>query len=175
VTGRSGGRISQHECRSLAKTGAFCENHCSGFGTNSTPNHLLITGGQSPTLRNPPRNQADPVWDMPSLPGHAADHGLSWKAYTGSSSYPVNFYRQLKGSPNIVRSDRIVTDAKNGRLPELAMVWHDSPLRRAPRSRRDQGPGQDLAGRGRPRRGRAVHSRSDHCDPPAAGTVAMSR
>ena len=21
----------------LAKTGAFCENHCSGFGTNSTP------------------------------------------------------------------------------------------------------------------------------------------
>ena len=31
----------------LAKTGAFCENHCSGFGTNSTPNHLLIVGGQA--------------------------------------------------------------------------------------------------------------------------------
>ena len=25
----------------LAVTGAFLENHCSGFGTNSTPNHLL--------------------------------------------------------------------------------------------------------------------------------------
>jgi len=24
----------------LAVTGAFLENHCSGFGTNSTPNHL---------------------------------------------------------------------------------------------------------------------------------------
>ncbi len=103
------------------------ENHCSGFGTNSTPNHLLIIGGQSPTLRNPPRNQADPVWDMPSLPGHAADHGLSWKAYTGSSSYPVNFYQQLRGSPNIVGSDDIVTDAKNGTPPERSMVWHDSP------------------------------------------------
>jgi len=111
----------------LAKTGAFCENHCSGFGTNSTPNHLLIIGGQSPTLRNPPRTQADPVWDMPSLPGHAAEHGLTWKAYTGSSSYPVNFYQQLNGSPNIVRSDDIVTDAQHARLPELAMVWHDSP------------------------------------------------
>jgi len=111
----------------LAKTGAFLENHCSGFGTNSTPNHLLLIGGQSPTLRNPPRTQADPVWDMPSLPGHASDHGLTWKAYTGSSSYPVNFYQQLHGSPNIVRSDVLVTDAKNATLPELSVVWHDSP------------------------------------------------
>jgi len=53
----------------LAATGAFLENHCSGFGTNSTPNHLLIVGGQSPTLRNPPRAQAPPVWDMPSVLG----------------------------------------------------------------------------------------------------------
>ena len=45
----------------LAATGAFLENHCSGFGTNSTPNHLLIVGGQTPTLRNPPRNQPPPV------------------------------------------------------------------------------------------------------------------
>ena len=111
----------------LAKTGALLENHCSGFGTNSTPNHLLIVGGQTPTLRNPPRTQADPEWDMPSLPGHAAEHGCSWKVYAGSSGYPVNFYTQLKGSPNIVASDDILTDAKNGTLPELAMVWHDSP------------------------------------------------
>ena len=109
----------------LAATGAFLENHCSGFGTNSTPNHLLIVGGQTPTLRNPPRSQAQPVWDMPSILGHAEDHGLSWKAYTGTSSYPVAFYQQLKGSANIVRSDQIVADA--GHLPALSMVWHDSP------------------------------------------------
>ncbi len=59
----------------LAATGAFLENHCSGFGTNSTPNHLLIVGGQTPTLRNPLRAQAPPVWDMPSLLGHAGEHG----------------------------------------------------------------------------------------------------
>jgi phospholipase C len=109
----------------LAATGAFLENHCSGFGTNSTPNHLLIVGGQTPTLRNPPRNQPPPVWDMPSILGHASDHGLSWKAYTGTSSYPVAFYQQLNGSANIVRSDQIVADA--GHLPALSMVWHDSP------------------------------------------------
>ena len=109
----------------LAATGAFLENHCSGFGTNSTPNHLLIVGGQSPTLRNPPRSQAPPVWDMPSILGHADDHGLSWKAYTGTSSYPVAFYQQLQGSANIARSDQIVAEA--GDLPALSMVWHDSP------------------------------------------------
>jgi hypothetical protein len=109
----------------LAATGAFLENHCSGFGTNSTPNHLLILGGQTPTLRNPPRNQPQPVWNLPSLPGHAADHRLSWKAYTGSSHYPVAFYSQLAGSANIVRSDQIVADAAD--LPALSMVWHDSP------------------------------------------------
>ena len=56
----------------LAKAGAFCENHCSGFGTNSTPNHLLIIGGQSPTLRNPPRNQADPSGTCPHCPATPA-------------------------------------------------------------------------------------------------------
>jgi hypothetical protein len=109
----------------LAATGAFLDHHCSGFGTNSTPNHLLLVGGQTPTLRNPPRTGAPPLWDMPSLLGHAQDHGLTWKAYTGASSYPVAFYSQLAGSPNIVRSKQIEADAAN--LPALSMVWHDSP------------------------------------------------
>lgn len=110
----------------LAASGAFLENHCSGFGTNSTPNHLLIVGGQTPTLKNPPRGN-QPVWDMPSLPGHAADHGLSWKAYTGTSGYPVEFYAQLKGSANIVPSAQFAKDAANNALPTVSMMWHDSP------------------------------------------------
>jgi hypothetical protein len=109
----------------LAATGALLENHCSGFGTNSTANHLLIVGGQSPTLRNPPQGQVAPVWDMPSLLGHAQDNAVTWKAYAGSSSYPVAFYKQLQGSPHVVRSEQIVADA--GNLPQLSMVWHDSP------------------------------------------------
>jgi Phosphoesterase family len=112
----------------LAVTGAFLENHCSGFGTNSTANHLLIVGGQSPTLRNPPRTQPTPVWDMPSLPGHAQDHGLDWRAYTGSSGYPVQFYTQLHRSPHIVASDQFLTDAAAGQLAPLSMLWHDTPL-----------------------------------------------
>jgi hypothetical protein len=111
----------------LAASGAFLENHCSGFGTNSTPNHLLIVGGQSPTLRNPPRAAPQPVWNMPSLPGHAGQHGLSWRAYTGSSGYPVQFYTELHGSPNIVRSQQFTVDAANGTLPALSMMWHDPP------------------------------------------------
>jgi Phosphoesterase family len=112
----------------LAATGAFLENHCSGFGTNSTANHLLVVGGQSPTLRNPPRKQPPPVWDMPSLPGHVGDNGLDWRAYTGASGYPAQFYTQLQGSSSIVGSDEFVADAAAGRLAALSMVWHDTPL-----------------------------------------------
>ncbi len=118
--------VSAAVLRLPRRDGAFLENHCSGFGTNSTPNHLVLVGGQSPTLRNPPRNAAQPLWDMPSILGHAGDHGLSWAAYTGESSYPVAFYEQLKGSPNITRSDQIVADA--AQLPNLSMLWHDSPF-----------------------------------------------
>src|SRR5690348_1629613 len=111
----------------LALTGTFFENHCSGFGTNSTPNHLLIVGGQSPTLRNPPRTAPPPTWDLPSLPGLAAAHGVSWKGYTAAGGYPLHFYAELAGSANLTASADFVADAEAGRLPRLALLWHDSP------------------------------------------------
>src|ERR1700704_6452052 len=77
--------------RPAPATGAFLENHCTGFGTNSTPNHLLIVGGQSPTLKNPSRRQPPPLWDMPSVPGLAEANGVAWRAYAASNDYPVGF------------------------------------------------------------------------------------
>jgi hypothetical protein len=108
----------------LAVTGAFLENHCSGFGTNSTPNHLLLIGGQSPTLNNPPR-RSQPLWDMPSLPGLAQEKRVSWRAYT-DGGYPVRFYTQLQGSRKVINSSQFVTDAAAGKLPRLVYLWHAS-------------------------------------------------
>lgn len=110
----------------LALTGALLENHCSGFGTNSTPNHLLLVGGQSPTMRNPPRT-SPPVWDMPSLPGLAEEQHLSWRCYTPAGGYPVSFYTQLNASSNVVRTSQFLTDAETGALPALSYLWHASP------------------------------------------------
>ena len=109
----------------LALTGAFFENHCAGFGTNSTPNHLILVGGQSPTLKNP---SGTPHWDMPSILGLAQDHGVSWRAYVASGNYPVAMYTQLAGSPNVVPSSQFIADAQAGALPALVMLWHNSPL-----------------------------------------------
>jgi hypothetical protein len=111
----------------LAIHGSFLENHCSGYGTNSTPNHMLIVGGQSPTLRNPPRGQPA-VWDLPSLPGLAEDNGVAWRGYTGRSHYPLNLYKQLAQSAHVVSSNQFLTDAKAGQLPALCLMWHDSPF-----------------------------------------------
>src|SRR4051812_29151444 len=110
----------------LALTGAFVERHCSGFGTNSTPNHLLLVGGQSPTLKNPSRT-AMPEWDMPSVPGLAEDNGVEWRAYAAPGDYPVAFYTQLKGAPNVLPSARFVAAAAAGALPPLVYLWHDPP------------------------------------------------
>ncbi len=108
----------------LAVTGAFLENHCAGFGTNSTPNHLLLVGGQSPTLTNPPR-RSQPVWDMPSVPGLAQANGVPWRCYA-NGGYPVRFYTQLQGSANVVSPAEFVTDAAAGKLPSLVYLWHGS-------------------------------------------------
>jgi hypothetical protein len=111
----------------LAVTGAFLENHCAGFGTNSTANHLLVLGGQSPTLKNPSRRQPPPVWDMPSVPGLADDNGLSWRVFAAAQQYPAAFYQQLQGSQNVTSSARFLTDAKAGNLPPLVYLYHNSP------------------------------------------------
>ena len=65
--------------------------------------------------------------DLPSLPGHAQDHGVSWRCYTASNDYPAGFYTQLNGSPNLVPSSRFLTDAQAGNLPQLCYLWHDFP------------------------------------------------
>jgi hypothetical protein len=110
----------------LAITGAFLENHCAGFGTNSTPNHLLLVGGQSPTLTNPPP-RSKPVWDLPSLPGLADDNNLGWRCYCPPDRYPMLYYQQVQNSPNIVDVTTFVADAKAGTLPALVYMWHPSP------------------------------------------------
>ncbi|HUB03730.1 MAG TPA: alkaline phosphatase family protein [Solirubrobacteraceae bacterium] len=133
LTGASTGEHNQFDTAAvlpyylyLATTGAFLENHCAGFGTNSTPNHLLIVGGQSPTLKNPSESSS-PEWDMPSLPGLAEASSVAWRAYAASNDYPVAFYTELKGSPNVVPSSQFLTDAKAGQLPALALLWHNTP------------------------------------------------
>jgi phospholipase C len=112
----------------LALTGAFLENHCSGFGTNSTANHLLIVGGQSPTLKNPSRSQPHPGWDLPSLPGLAEEHGTTWRFYAAAGDYPIGFYKQLQGSPNIRPSTDFIGDVQAEGLPALCFLYHDTPL-----------------------------------------------
>jgi hypothetical protein len=110
----------------LAVAGAFLENHCAGFGTNSTPNHLLLVGGQSPTLTNPPL-RSQPVWDMPSVPGLAQSKRVSWRCYA-DGGFPVKFYKQLSRSRHVVDSTYFLTDAAAGDLSDLIYLWHSTGL-----------------------------------------------
>jgi Phosphoesterase family len=146
LIGKSQGELNQFDTAAvlpfylyLALTGAFLENHCSGFGTNSTANHLLVVGGQSPTLKNHFGAGTPPSWDMPSLPGLAGDRGVSWRFYAAAENYPISSYDQVKGSPNIRASADFVSDVSAGTLATLTFLYHDSPLDEHPPANVTQG------------------------------------
>ena len=113
----------------LAKQFTYCDYHF-GLGTNSTPGHMLAAGGQTPTLRNPPRN-ASPVWDLPTIFKHVEAGGHTWGAFTGTDLYPVNFYQELANPTsrrNIYTSttaadDQFTAKARGGTLPDFCFVW----------------------------------------------------
>jgi len=81
--------------------------------------------GKPPPCATRPGPRPHRCKTCPPCSATPGEHGLSSKAYTGRSAYPVGFYQQLAGSPNIVRSDQIRTDATH--LSQLSMIWHDSP------------------------------------------------
>jgi phospholipase C len=113
----------------LAKQFTFCDHHF-GLGTNSTPGHMLAVGGQTPTLRNPPRGTS-PVWDLPTIFKHVERAGISWGAFTGSDRYPVTFYAELDDPASRAHvytsdepsSDKFTEMAANGTLPDFCFVW----------------------------------------------------
>lgn len=113
----------------LAKTFTFCDHHF-GLGTNSTPGHMTAVGGQTPTLRNPPRGTS-PQWDLPTIFKHVERGGLTWGAFTGADHYPLDFYAELHapGSRNSIHAstgpadDTFTAMAAAGQLPQFSFVW----------------------------------------------------
>lgn len=113
----------------LAKQFTFCDHHF-GLGTNSTPGHMFAVGGQTPTLRNPPKNTS-PVWDLPTIFKHVERAGMSWGAFTGSDRYPVKFYAELNDPASQAHvytssgptSDKFIKMAAKGTLPDFCFVW----------------------------------------------------
>ena len=110
----------------LAKTGTFFANHFTAFGADSTPNHMVILGGQATVLQNPSGHP--PSWDLPSLPQLAQDAGRSWRGYAGKNLFPFLFYQSLAGANQIVASDQFAIDARAGMLADLSLVFHDPPF-----------------------------------------------
>ena len=104
----------------LAKQFTFCDHHF-GVGSNSTPGHMMLVGGQTPTLRNyftSPRN-----WDLPTVFGHADRHGITWAAFPDGQRYPTSCFTELVQSPDIHTSADFMKMANQGTLPELCFVW----------------------------------------------------
>jgi hypothetical protein len=109
----------------LAKQHTFCDHHF-GVGSNSTPGHMMLVGGQCPTLKNPPFGPGGPVWDLPSIFLHAARERVSWAAFPGKDDYPIKFYKELQtatAKKHLHPPGDFVKMAAAGTLPQLVYAW----------------------------------------------------
>ncbi len=114
----------------LAKMFTFSDHHF-GIGSNSTSGHMLIVGGQTPTLKNPPFGPGGPQWDLPSIFTHAARKKITWAAVPDGDQYPVKFYSELNLAANAlnvhptsdVTNDAFIQLVQAGKLPQLSYVW----------------------------------------------------
>lgn len=107
----------------LAKNFTFCDHHF-GLGSNSTSGHMMLVGGQTPTLRNyfaVPRS-----WDLPTIFMHAERSGVGWAAFPDESGYPTSCFTELAKARSIHTSDEFLTMAAQDRLPALSYVWSPS-------------------------------------------------
>jgi phospholipase C len=77
----------------LAKQFTFCDRHF-GVGSNSTPGHMMLVCGQTPTLRNYFTTPRD--WDLPTIFKHAEKSGLTWGAFPDGNKYPTSSFTELK-------------------------------------------------------------------------------
>ena len=114
----------------LAKMFTFSDHHF-GIGSNSTSGHMLIVGGQTPTLKNPPFGPGGPKWDLPSIFTHAARKKITWAAVPDGDQYPVKFYSELNLAANAlnvhptsdITNDAFIQLVQAGKLPQLSYVW----------------------------------------------------
>ncbi len=112
----------------LAKQFVFSDHHF-GSGSNSTPGHMLVIGGQMPTMKNPPFVGPAPVWDLPSIFTAAEAGKVSWGAFPDGSGYPTKFYTSLTTAPgnlNVHPPKDFIPMAKAGLLPQVCLVWSPS-------------------------------------------------
>jgi len=104
----------------LAKTFTFCDHHF-GLGSNSTSGHMMLVGGQTPTLRN--YFSAPRSWDLPTIFKHAERNGVPWAAFPDDSRYPTACFDELVNAPSIHAPDDFFTMAAQDILPRLCYVW----------------------------------------------------
>ena len=107
----------------LAKTFTFCDHHF-GVGSNSTSGHMMLVGGQTPTLRNyfaAPRS-----WNLPTIFKHAERNGVTWAAFPDENGYPTSCFTELANAPDVHAAGDFLTMAARGELPSLCYVWSPS-------------------------------------------------
>jgi len=119
---------------SYARQFTLCENYFTDVSGPSTPNHLMLITADSPIVDNPShyRLPKNVKFALTSLPAQLQQAGRTWRNYSG---YAFEFIKGLSGKK--LPSQRFVTDAASGNLPDVSWVYADQPESEHPRDPSD--------------------------------------
>ena len=130
--GASGGAKEQYLAADIPGYWAFaqqytlCDNYFTDVASQSEPNHLFLIAADSPLIDNSNTSrtyQAQPPFDIPSLPQALEAGGRGWRNYSESHSSYFSHIKALQGHRWNVPVAQFDSDVASGSLPDVAWVY----------------------------------------------------
>jgi phospholipase C len=111
-----------------AKKYTLCDRYFTEVASQSEPNHLMLIAADSPIIDNASltrKYQAQPPYDLPSLPVALAAAGLDWRNYADKNASYFRHIAALASDRSNVPSGQFDSDVGKGYLP--AVCWLYAP------------------------------------------------
>jgi phospholipase C len=120
----------------LAQQYTLCDNYFTEIASQSEPNHLVLITGGTQLIDNSSDNrtyQAQPPFDVNSLPALLKAQGREWRAYSDDSA--ASYFRHIKALATDqwnVKDKQFDIDAASGALPAVSWLYAPGSLSEHP-------------------------------------------
>jgi phospholipase C len=109
---------------SLMNQFTVCDNYFSDYAGNSFPNHCFAIGADAEWAYTNPGHRNSVSIATPGVPARLAKAGKTWANY--GNGFAFAYYKASQMHTNVKTSARFLTDARAGKLPNVAWVYAPS-------------------------------------------------
>jgi phospholipase C len=106
---------------SLMNQYTVCDNYFSDYAGNSFPNHCFAIGADAEWAYTNPGHRYSVSIATPGVPARLTKAGKTWANY--GNGFAFAYYKDSQMHKNVKTSAQFLTDAKAGKLPNVAWVY----------------------------------------------------